>query len=59
MAGGSDEIDPPAELPAWQPEEYHGTRDGIIGLPVPSGKIADRDGVDLRSALREVVAAGS
>ena len=36
---------PPAELPPWVPEEYHGTRDGVIGLPVPSGKIADRDGV--------------
>ena len=51
-------IHPPAELPAWQPEEYHGTRDGVIGLPVPSGKIADRDGVDLRTALRSVVADG-
>ncbi len=52
------QIHPPAELPAWQPEEYHGTRDGVIGLPVPSGKIADRDGVDLRTALRSVVADG-
>jgi sulfite reductase (ferredoxin) len=51
-------LDAPAELPAWQPEEYHGTRDGIIGLPVPSGKIADRDGVDLRTAVRDVVASG-
>jgi sulfite reductase (ferredoxin) len=49
-------IHPPAELPPWQPEEYHGTRDGVIGLPVPSGKVADRDGVDLRTALRSVVA---
>ena len=30
----------------------------MIGLPVPSGKIADRDGVDLRTALRSVVADG-
>ena len=45
------DIHPPAELPPWQVEDYHGTRDGIIGLPVPSGKIADRDGVDLRCAL--------
>ncbi len=32
------DIHPPAELPPWQPEEYHGTRDGVIGLPVPSGQ---------------------
>ena len=32
------ELDPPAALPAWQPEEYHGTRDGVIGLPVPLGE---------------------
>jgi sulfite reductase (ferredoxin) len=51
-------IHPPAQLPPWQPEEYHGTRDGVIGLPVPSGKVADRDGVDLRTALRSVVADG-
>jgi sulfite reductase (ferredoxin) len=51
-------IHPPAQLPPWQPEEYHGARDGVIGLPVPSGKVADRDGVDLRSALRSVVADG-
>ena len=41
------------------PEEYHGTRDGVIGLPVPSGKVIDRDGVDLRTALRELVADGT
>ena len=27
------------------PRSYHGTRDGVVGLPVPSGKVADRDGV--------------
>ncbi len=52
-------LDAPADLPPWTPEEYHGTRDGIIGLPVPSGKVADRDGVDLRTALRELTADGT
>ena len=28
-----------------RPRSYHGTRDGVVGLPVPSGKVADRDGV--------------
>ena len=49
---------PPVEVAPWTPEEYHGTHDGVIGLPVPSGKVADRDGVDLRTALREVTSLG-
>ncbi|MET0146296.1 MAG: NADPH-dependent assimilatory sulfite reductase hemoprotein subunit [Ilumatobacteraceae bacterium] len=53
------ELAPVADQPAWEAEEYHGTRDGVIGLPVPSGKIIDRDGVALRTALRELVADGS
>ncbi len=53
------ELAPVADQPEWEPEEYHGTRDGVIGLPVPSGKVIDRDGVALRTALREVVADGS
>jgi sulfite reductase (ferredoxin) len=52
------EIGPLAEQVPWSVEDYHGTRDGVIGLPVPSGKVADRDGVNLRTALREVVAEG-
>ena len=52
-------LDAPADLPPWTPEEYHGTRDGVIGLPVPSGKVADRDGVNLRTALRELTADGT
>ena len=52
-------LDAPADLPPWVPEEYHGTRDGVIGLPVPSGKVADRDGVRLRTALRELTADGT
>ena len=53
------ELHPPVDIAPWTPEEYHGTRDGVIGLPVPSGKIADRDGVDLRTALRELTADGT
>jgi sulfite reductase (ferredoxin) len=47
------------ELPPWIADEHHGTRDGLIGLPVPSGKVADRDGVLLRTALRELAADGT
>ena len=52
------EIPPLAEQVPWSDEDYHGTRDGVVGLPVPSGKVADRDGVDLRTAMRELVADG-
>jgi sulfite reductase (ferredoxin) len=52
------DVAPLAEEAPWVAEEYHGTRDGVVGLPVPSGKIADRDGVRLRSALRELVVDG-
>jgi sulfite reductase (ferredoxin) len=52
------ELAPLGEQAPWVPEEYHGTRDGVVGLPVPSGKIVDRDGVDLRTAIRELVAEG-
>lgn len=50
---------PLAEQVPWSPEDYHGTRDGVVGLPVPSGKVADRDGVELRTALRSLVADGT
>jgi sulfite reductase (ferredoxin) len=52
------DVAPLAEQAPWEAEEYHGTRDGVVGLPVPSGKIADRDDVHLRTALRELVADG-
>jgi sulfite reductase (ferredoxin) len=52
------EIGPLAEQVAWTTEDYHGTRDGVVGLPVPSGKVADRDGVHLRTAMRELVTEG-
>jgi len=40
-------------------EDHHGTRSGVVGLPVPSGKVADRDGVRLRTALRELAGDGT
>ena len=49
----------PVELEPWSADEHHGTRDGLIGLPVPSGKVADRDGVRLRTVLRELAADGT
>ncbi|MGI9030226.1 MAG: NADPH-dependent assimilatory sulfite reductase hemoprotein subunit [Ilumatobacteraceae bacterium] len=52
------ELAPPVALAPWTPEEYHGRRDGVIGLPVPSGKVADRDVVHLRTALRELASSG-
>jgi sulfite reductase (ferredoxin) len=53
------ELPPIAEQVPWEVEEYHGTREGVIGLPVPSGKVADRDGVHLRTALRSLTADGT
>jgi len=52
-------ISDPVELLPWEADEHHGTRDGVIGLPVPSGKIVDRDGVLLRTVLRELAADGT
>ena len=50
---------PPVELPPWTAHDHHGVHDGVIGLPVPSGKVADRDGVDLRTAVRELTGDGT
>jgi len=66
-------LEPSVELPVWEPDEHHGTHlladdavaalgaagPGLIGLPVPSGKVADRDGWRLRTALRELAADGT
>ena len=52
-------ISDPVELVPWIADEHHGTRDGVIGLPVPSGKIVDRDGVQLRTVLRELTGDGT
>ena len=40
-------------------EALDGTRDGVIGVPVPSGKIIDRDGAEIRTVLRELVGDGT
>lgn len=53
------DVAPLAEQAPWEPEDYHGTRDGVVGLPVPSGKVADRDGVNLRTALRSLTEDGT
>jgi sulfite reductase (ferredoxin) len=67
-AQGARALADAVELPPWIADEHHGTRagsgrcpdvDGLIGLPVPSGKVADRDGVLLRTALRELAADGT
>jgi sulfite reductase (ferredoxin) len=52
-------LDAPVELPPWTAHDHHGTHDGVIGLPVPSGKLADRDGVAFRTTLRELAADGT
>jgi len=58
-------LDPPVDVPPWIADEHHGTHElddgpgAVIGLPVPSGKVADRDGVLLRTALRQLTADGT
>jgi len=60
-------LDPPRPLHDWVADTHHGThvvehhghRSGVVGVPVPSGRVADRDGVHLRTALRELTAAGT
>jgi sulfite reductase (ferredoxin) len=49
----------PIGLPPWTAEDHHGTHDRVVGVPVPSGKVADRDGVFLRTALRELATDGT
>jgi sulfite reductase (ferredoxin) len=52
-------IEDPRELLPWIADEHHGTRDGVVGVPIPSGKIIDRDGAQIRTVLRELVADGT
>jgi sulfite reductase (ferredoxin) len=52
-------LDPPIDLPPWTADDHHGVHDGVLGVPVPSGKVVDRDGVDMRTALRELAADGT
>lgn len=51
-------LQPSPALPEFGADDYHGwlpTGDTLsYGLPIPSGRVADRDGVALRSALREL-----
>ena len=52
-------LDPPVDLPPWTAPDHHGVHDGGLGVPVPSGKVVDRDGVAIRTALRELAADGT
>jgi sulfite reductase (ferredoxin) len=49
-------LDPPVDLPPWTAHDHHGAHDGVLGVPVPSGKVADREGVAMRTALRDLAA---
>jgi sulfite reductase (ferredoxin) len=51
-------IGDPVDLPDWQPGEHHHGHDSIVPIPVASGKVADRDGVRLRTVLRELTGDG-
>ncbi|HEY3484498.1 MAG TPA: NADPH-dependent assimilatory sulfite reductase hemoprotein subunit, partial [Ilumatobacteraceae bacterium] len=44
----------PVELPEWHVHDHHGWNGDVLGLPVPSGRVAGR----YRDALRAVVDAG-
>ena len=63
----STPLAPPVELPPWTADAHHGTQVvddgdehfGIIGIPVPSGRVADRDGVRLLEAITELTADGT
>lgn len=55
-------LQPAPDLPTWRPADYHGwtkVEDTYTyGLPVASGRVADRDDVNLRSAIRELAGSG-
>jgi sulfite reductase (ferredoxin) len=55
-------LQPVPELPPFHTDDYHGwspSGDGFTyGLPVPSGRVADRDGVHIRTAIRELAQSG-
>ena len=52
-------IGDPVTIAPWTVDDHHGTRDGVVGVPVPSGTSRDHDGVQLRRALRELVGDGT
>jgi len=47
-------LPPPVSLAEWHPGDHHGSTDDTMGLPVPSGRIADHERVQLRTALRRL-----
>ena len=52
-------LDDPVELPVWNTDHHHGVSASAMGLPVPNGRIRDHDGVDLRTAMRQLAGAGT
>jgi sulfite reductase (ferredoxin) len=53
-------LDDPVELPAWDTHDHlgwHRQSDGrwFLGLPVPTGRLSDADGVRRRSAIRAIL----
>ena len=55
-------LQPSPDIPAWDAADYHGWNSAgktfIYGLPIPSGRVADREGLALRSALRALAKSG-
>ena len=55
-------LQPVPETPAFATDDYHGWtptgRTHTYGLPIPSGRVADRDGVGIRSAIRALADSG-
>ena len=55
-------LQPAPALVPWAPAEYHewlpSGKTFTCGLPVPSGRVADREGVALRTALRDLAKSG-
>ena len=57
---------PVPEVPAFGVDDYHGWHPSVIGttttytlgVPIPSGRVADRDGVNTRSAVRALAESG-
>lgn len=54
------ELDAPVDMPAFHIEDHmgwHEQGDGkwFLGVPVPSGRILDREGMTLRTAIRELL----
>jgi len=55
-------LQPSPEIPPWNAADYHGWNSTgttfAYGLPIPSGRVVDREGVMLRSALRDLAKCG-